>query len=96
MGELISKEEVKHISWLAKISLTEEKEELFKKQFNEILKYFRRLDEVDTSNVPLELYVTPLKNICRLDKIEPSLDLMDALKNVPEKDNNFIKAPKIV
>ncbi|MHA1409651.1 MAG: Asp-tRNA(Asn)/Glu-tRNA(Gln) amidotransferase subunit GatC [Candidatus Odinarchaeia archaeon] len=96
MSELISRDEVKHIAWLSKISLTDEQLELFTEQFNEILKYFRKLDEVDTSNIKLELYVTPLKDTYRSDEVKPSLKLSDALKNAPDKEKNFIKAPKIV
>lgn len=96
MGEIISKDEVLHIAWLSKIHLTEEQQADLTRQFNEILAYFRKLDEADTSGVSLELYVTPLKDVSREDKVEAPLNIEDALKNAPRKEGKYFKAPKIV
>ncbi|MEM2109759.1 MAG: Asp-tRNA(Asn)/Glu-tRNA(Gln) amidotransferase subunit GatC [Candidatus Odinarchaeota archaeon] len=96
MSELISKNVVLHMAWLSRIFLTEEQVEAMTKQLNEILAYFRKLDIVDTSNVPLELYVTPLKNVVRDDVVGESLDPEDALKNAPNREGKFFKAPKMM
>ncbi|MHA1755068.1 MAG: Asp-tRNA(Asn)/Glu-tRNA(Gln) amidotransferase subunit GatC [Candidatus Odinarchaeia archaeon] len=96
MSKILSEEEVKHISWLSKIKLTEEQIKLFTKQFNDILNYFKKLDQADTSNVKLELYVTPLVDVFREDIVKPSLSLEQALKNAPKTEKTFIKAPKII
>jgi aspartyl-tRNA(Asn)/glutamyl-tRNA(Gln) amidotransferase subunit C len=66
------------------------------KQFNEILLYFRKLADVDTSNVPLELYVTPLKDVAREDVVEECLNHEDALKNAPKREGRYFKAPKMM
>ncbi len=96
MSELISKDVVLHVAWLARIFLTDEQVEEMTKQFNEILLYFRKLDAVDTSNVPLELYVTPLKNIARDDIVGVSLNPDEALKNAPKREGRYFKAPKMM
>jgi aspartyl-tRNA(Asn)/glutamyl-tRNA(Gln) amidotransferase subunit C len=96
MTEIISKEEIRHIAWLSKIHVSDEEEATLIKQFNEILKFFSKLDEVDTSSVSLELYVTPVRDVLREDKVEPSLKISDALINAPKKEDKFFKAPKIV
>lgn len=48
---MISKEEVKHIAKLARISLTEEDVVKFQKELSLILDYFEKLKEVKTSKV---------------------------------------------
>lgn len=96
MSELISRDVVLHVAWLARLYLTDEQIEAMTKQFNEILSYFRKLDSVDTSNVPLELYVTPLKDITREDIVEESLNPEEALKNAPKREGKYFKAPRMM
>ena len=92
----LSKKDVEHIAWLAHIELSEQEKALFTEQFNEILDYFKKIDEVDTEGVEPTYHVLDLKNVSRNDKTEPSLPVEDALKNAPKRDKTFIKAPRIV
>jgi aspartyl-tRNA(Asn)/glutamyl-tRNA(Gln) amidotransferase subunit C len=92
----ISKEQVEHVAWLAKINLTEDEKNYFTKQLNEILNYFKKIDEIDTSNIPPTFHVLDLVNVLRDDKVESSLPLEEALRNAPHKEDSFIKAPKIL
>jgi aspartyl-tRNA(Asn)/glutamyl-tRNA(Gln) amidotransferase subunit C len=92
----LSKRDVQHIAWLAHIELSEEEEALFTEQFNEILEYFKKIDQVDTEGVEPTYHVLNLENVSRKDKTTPSLPVEEALKNAPKKDKTFIKAPRIV
>lgn len=92
----ISKEEVEHIAWLAKIELSEEETNLFTEQLNTILEYFRIIDEVNTEGVPPTRHVVDLVNVMRDDVVEPSLSWNQALKNAPKTEKGYVKAPKIV
>lgn len=92
----ISKEQIDHIAWLARIELTEDEKKAFTKQLNEILDYFKKIDAIDTSNIEPTFHVIDLVNVLRDDKVEPSLSKTDALKNAPQKEGSFIKAPKIL
>ncbi|MGD2066529.1 MAG: Asp-tRNA(Asn)/Glu-tRNA(Gln) amidotransferase subunit GatC [Candidatus Bathyarchaeota archaeon] len=92
----LSKKDVEHIAWLAHIELSEEEKALFTEQFNEILEYFKKIDEVDTENVEPTYHVLDLENVSRKDKTAPSLPVEEALKNAPKKEKTFIKAPRIV
>ena len=92
----ISKEEVEHIAWLARIELSEREKARFTEQFNRILEYFKKIDEVDTEKVPPTYHVLDLVNVYREDKVTPSLPPKDVLKNAPKKQKRFFKAPKIV
>ncbi|MEM3585763.1 MAG: Asp-tRNA(Asn)/Glu-tRNA(Gln) amidotransferase subunit GatC [Candidatus Jordarchaeaceae archaeon] len=92
----ISKEQVEHVAWLAKIKLTEDEMNTFTKQLNEILNFFKKIDEIDTSNIAPTFHVLDLVNVLRDDVVEPSLSIEDALKNAPQKEDSFIKAPRIL
>ncbi|MGQ9719918.1 MAG: Asp-tRNA(Asn)/Glu-tRNA(Gln) amidotransferase subunit GatC [Candidatus Jordarchaeum sp.] len=92
----ISKNQIEHVAWLARIELTEDEKKAFTKQLNEILNYFKKIDEIDTSDIAPTFHVLDLVNVLRDDKVKPSLSKTDALKNAPHKEDSFIKAPKIL
>jgi len=92
----ISKKEVEHIAWLAQIELSEEEKNLFTEQFDEILRFFEKIDEVDTEEISPTYHVLGLVNVYREDKVSPSLPLEEALKNAPKREKRFLKAPRIV
>ena len=92
----LSKKEVEHIAWLAHIELSDKEKILFTEQFNEILDYFKKIDEVDTEGVEPTYHVLDLKNVSRTDETTPSLPIEEALRNAPKKEKKFVKAPRIV
>ena len=92
----ISKKEVEHIAWLARIELSEEEKDLFTGQFDDILRFFEKIDEVDTERVPPTYHVLDLVNVYREDEVSPSLPIKEALKNAPKRERRFLKAPRIV
>jgi len=92
----LSKKEVEHIAWLAHIELSDKEKALFTEQFNEILDYFKKIDEVDTEGVEPTYHVLDLKNVSRTDETKPSLPIEEALRNAPKKEKKFIKAPRII
>lgn len=56
---MITKEQVKHIAKLARISLTKKEEEKFQKELSSILDYVEKLKEVDISNVQASFHLIP-------------------------------------
>jgi len=92
----ISREEVEHVAWLARIELSEEEKGLFTEQFNQILDFFEKIDEVDTEGVPPTYHVLDLLNVYRGDGVGPSLATEEALKNAPKGEKGFFRAPRIV
>jgi len=92
----LSKKEVEHTAWLAHIELSEKEKTLFTEQFNDILDYFKKIDEVNTGDVEPTYHVLDLMNVYREDEAEPSLATEEALKNAPKKEKQFLKAPRIV
>lgn len=96
MTNPITKEQVEHVAWLARIKLTKEEKEKFPIMFNEILTYFRKIDEVDTDKIEYTSHGVQIKNVMREDIVTPSLSLEESLKNAPRKDKTYIRAPRMV
>lgn len=92
----VTREEVKRIAKLAKLSLTEEEEINLQKEMSSILDYMDKLNEIDTSDVEPLSHPIPVENIFREDKVEKSISREDALKNAPDATEEFFKVPKVI
>ncbi|MEM2875765.1 MAG: Asp-tRNA(Asn)/Glu-tRNA(Gln) amidotransferase subunit GatC [Candidatus Bathyarchaeia archaeon] len=92
----ISKKDVEHIALLARIELSEEEKELFTEQFNRILDYFHKIDELDLEDVEPTYHVLTLFNVFREDELTEPLKREMALLNAARKNDGYIKAPKII
>lgn len=93
--KILSKKEVEHIAKLCRIKLTEEEKELFTKQFNDILNFFKQLDEIDTTEIPPTFHVLDISNVYREDEVKACLPKEKIFLNVPKKEKDFIKAPRM-
>ncbi|MFX0005297.1 MAG: Asp-tRNA(Asn)/Glu-tRNA(Gln) amidotransferase subunit GatC [Promethearchaeota archaeon] len=92
-----SKETIDHISKLALIDLSEEEKEKLSKELGDILNYFKKLDELDTSTVkPTTHPIDGLKNVFREDVPWDSLSNEEALRNAKHKKDGYFKAPRIL
>jgi aspartyl-tRNA(Asn)/glutamyl-tRNA(Gln) amidotransferase subunit C len=92
----ITKKEVEHIAQLAHIELTEEEKEIFTEQFNRILEFFRKIDELETADIPPMYHVLDIVNVYREDEIGETLPKENVLENAPKKEEQFFKSPRIV
>lgn len=90
------KDTVKHIAELAKLDFKESEIDLFSEQFKEIIEYIDTLNEVDLSNVEPLTQITDFENVLRQDIVQTSVSLDAALKNAPNKNENFFKVPKVI
>ncbi len=84
----LTREEVRHIAELAKLSLTEAEIDTMARQLSEILDYAARLNELDTASIPPTASVIPNRNVMREDEVRPSLTLKEVLANAPDTDPN--------
>lgn len=94
----LTKEQVEHISKLAKLDLSDEEIVRFQKQLSSILKYVELLNEVDTENVEPTAQTTGLKNVVREDKPseEQCLTQEEVLSNAPQRQDGFIKTKAVL
>ena len=92
----ISEKEVEHVASLAHVSLTEDEKAVFTEQFNRILDYFSKIDQVETEGVPPTYHVLDIVNVWRKDEAEESLPKEETLKNAPKKEEGFFRSPRMV
>lgn len=94
--KLLDKKEVEYVADLAKLELTEQQKELFVKQFNQILSYFTKLNELDTTNVEPTYHIlfspTPLHE----DIPEKSLEQSTVTEMTKYHHNGYIRVPRIL
>ncbi|MBY9018843.1 MAG: Asp-tRNA(Asn)/Glu-tRNA(Gln) amidotransferase subunit GatC [Candidatus Lokiarchaeota archaeon] len=95
--EGFSKEILEHVSKLALLDLTEEEKDRFSEQLSDLLNYFKKLNDIDTSNVePMTHPIEGLKNVFREDVPRKSLSNEEALKNAKHTKDGHFKAPRIL
>ena len=86
---------VREIALLARLDLTEEETRTFIPQFQDILKYFSILNELDTENVPPAYLASANKSITREDEIQESVPTQDFLSNAPETKDDYVVIPRV-
>ena len=91
-----SKKTIEKVARLALLDLSEEDKEMFSKQLGDILSHFKKLNDLDTSNIEPTTHAIDLKNVYREDVPTPSLSNKDALKNTEHKKDGYFKAPRIL
>ncbi|WP_342304095.1 Asp-tRNA(Asn)/Glu-tRNA(Gln) amidotransferase subunit GatC [Methanolobus sp. ZRKC5] len=93
---MITKEEVEHVGWLARIEIDEKESDAYAQKLNSVLEYFGQLDEVDTEDVPPTYHVADIMNVFREDVVKPSMPQEDVLANTENKQEGNFKAPRIM
>lgn len=92
----ITKEEIQKIARLARLSISEEESEVYKKDLNTILNYVKELTELDTEDVKPMSHVLEIKNVWRDDSADKVSDSEDLLSNAPKREKDYFKVPKIL
>jgi len=91
---ILSPEEVEHIAELARLELSQEEKEMYRRQLSAILDHVARLHELDTSGIPPTSSVLAPRSVLRLDESRPGLPLPDLLRNAPQsQDRQFLVPP---
>ena len=87
----LTREEVLHVAWLARLALTDEEVERFREQLNAIL----RRAPSPSSTSPNRAHVAPTRRRQRLGggRAPSSLPLDEALANAPDRDGSFFRVP---
>jgi aspartyl-tRNA(Asn)/glutamyl-tRNA(Gln) amidotransferase subunit C len=95
----VTKEEIKKIASLAKLSFDDSGLERFEKEFNSILNYISLINECDTSGIEFEHHMNDFKGkVLQEDKAHVSLSREKALQNATQgrSKGGYIKVSKIV
>jgi aspartyl-tRNA(Asn)/glutamyl-tRNA(Gln) amidotransferase subunit C len=87
--------DIDHVARLARIALTDEERVALKEQLSLILDHAAKVGEVAADDVPPTAYAIPRANVLRDDVPEPSLPVDEALKNVPDREGDRVRVPRI-
>jgi aspartyl-tRNA(Asn)/glutamyl-tRNA(Gln) amidotransferase subunit C len=98
---MLTDKEVKHIATLARIALTEQEEEHFKKDLSSILGYVDTLGQVPTDNVEPLYQVTGITNAARSDEPRQEFVMNEELRQTlieqaPAHDKDYIKVKAVL
>ncbi|MFH1017144.1 MAG: Asp-tRNA(Asn)/Glu-tRNA(Gln) amidotransferase subunit GatC [Pseudomonadota bacterium] len=96
----LSHKDLLHVAELARLEIPERLRETIERQFNEIVGYVEKLNELDTKGIEPTAQViseaaktgTPLA----ADTPGPSLPKEEALRNAPDKQDDFFKVPRMI
>lgn len=89
-------EDVRKVASLSRLRVSDEELEGFTAQFNQIVLYVEKLNEVDTDGVEPMTSVLDASNVLRDDEPGPLLTSAEALSNAPKKTEGFFSVPKVI
>ena len=87
---------VMHLAHLSRLDFDDDSKEKMKFDFEKMLDFVAKLEEVDTDNVEPLSYMSSELNVLREDKVEQVLTQEQALKNAPVNDTDYIRIPKVI
>ena len=92
----ITREDVEHVAYLARLGLTEEEKDRLAVQLSNILEAMQVIGQLDTSAIPPTAQVIPLTNVTRDDEVRPSVDREEILKNAPRRSGDYFLVPAVL
>lgn len=92
----ISSEQVRHVANLARLEISEEETESFRKQLDKMITFAEQLNELDTDGVEPTSHVLGMKNVMREDVANQGLPQSEVVKNAPDHQDGYIKVPSIM
>ncbi|HEX5014226.1 MAG TPA: Asp-tRNA(Asn)/Glu-tRNA(Gln) amidotransferase subunit GatC [Candidatus Limnocylindrales bacterium] len=92
----LSRADVEHVAYLARLGLTEAELRMLEGQLNHIVDQYAIFAQLDTEAIPPTAQTIELENILRDDVAGESLPPEAVLGNAAERDGDFIVVPAIL
>ena len=91
--EKLSREEVLHVAYLARINLSEKDIEKYRVELKKLMDDIDKIKDIKDFDED-EMF-SPVTSLCPLREDEPGqmLDYKEVMKNVPSKEGNFVEVP---
>jgi aspartyl-tRNA(Asn)/glutamyl-tRNA(Gln) amidotransferase subunit C len=87
---------VDQLATLARLEFTGEAKESIKKDLTQMLDFVEQLNKINFDGVEPLVYITDSENVLRNDLVEEHLTREQAMSNVPLKNSDYIKVPKVL
>lgn len=88
--------DVAYVAHLARLHLTQEEQATFQSQLEQIVKYVRKLGELDLDGIEPTSHAHAVQNVFRKDEVRPGLDHDQVMQNAPAEIQGQFSVPKIV
>ena len=88
--------DIEYVAQLARIELTQEEKQTYGNQLEQVLDYFRKLDEFDVEGIEPTAHAFPVDNVWDEDEPEAPLSAQDALNNAPAQSEGQFQVPRVV
>lgn len=94
MSDKLTKEEVLHVAYLARIEITDEELEKYQKDLKTLI---NEIDKIkDLNDFDEERMISPCQDNYDLERKSCEVDKENLLLNVPKKKGNFVEVPVMV
>ncbi|HEX8762262.1 MAG TPA: Asp-tRNA(Asn)/Glu-tRNA(Gln) amidotransferase subunit GatC [Candidatus Saccharimonadales bacterium] len=93
----LSREDVLKLARLARLDLTDEEVEVYRKELSQVLDYVAQLDDVDVTGLEPTSQVTGLKNVMREDTIiDYGVSPQALLRLAPQSQDGHVKVKRMI
>jgi aspartyl-tRNA(Asn)/glutamyl-tRNA(Gln) amidotransferase subunit C len=92
---MLKPETIQHLADLARLGVSEEEIKKYTTQMSQILGYFKQLEELDTSDVPVTNHITGLENVTRADEVHVPYEPEKILHAAPEIEKQQVKVQAV-
>ena len=96
MHEPLSLDEVRHVASLARLRLTDDEAEQYRRELSAVLAHIDMLTKLDVDGVAPMSHPSGLTNRLADDVVEPSLDVETLLAQAPAVEGRFLTVPKVL
>lgn len=88
--------DIAHVARLARLALSEDELERYRRQLGVILDHAAKVQSLDTSGVTPTAHPLGFVNAFRPDGVEPSLDRDEVLAQAPESRDGYFVVPPVL
>ncbi len=92
----VTPDQIEYIAKLARLRFSAEELSGFTAQFNQIVAYVEKLNEVNTEGIEPMANLLEATTSLRPDTPGPMLSAAQALSNAPKKTEGFFSVPKVI
>lgn len=92
----VTDELVDKLAHLAKLEFTGKKKEHIKEDFQKMLNFVEKLNELDTQGIEPLIHLSDTETEFRADESTETIDHREVLKNAPQADSDYFKVPKVL
>ncbi len=87
---------IEKLAHLSRLKFNETEMAEIKNDLQKMIGFVEKLNELKLDDVKPLLHMSDEINVLREDEIKGSVSREEALKNAPEKDEQFFKVPKVI